>query len=106
MDLKVGDKVIISSRQSRSVGTVEKVTPGGRYRVKNHLYNNDGTERISARDVYYGGGSFITAATEDDIKSIRESIYTKKVLNTLHDLSDITFEQAVQINKILSKEGA
>lgn len=96
-ELKVGDKVVINTRVNTLIGVVTEITKGGNIRVGNTLYKPDGYIR--------GGGSwsfnYITKATDKDIKKIAEGKVINKCLVRLRGLKNISYEQALQINKIL-----
>ena len=97
LDLKVGDKVIVMSRCGKSINTVERITPKGAIRVGGTLYHQDGYQK--------GGDSWnitsIKKATEEDIREIKEKTYIAKTLRAMHECRELTYENAVEIMKIL-----
>lgn len=100
MDVKVGDKVIIyGSWNKKSIATVEKITPKGNYRLSNgFLYGPDGFEKTSDK---WGGSKFsvLTPEMEEEFKCEKMVSY---VLKTMHETKNITYEQAVEILRILN----
>ena len=99
LNVKVGDKVIVSSRWSTDyVCTVDAITPKGFIKVDSVLYNKNGSKR--GGDRY----SYISVATSDTIQKYNESRFIKMMLNKMHNIEDIDYSQALEISKILAKE--
>ena len=99
-NVKVGDKVILSSRfNDDRIATVEKITPKGFIKIGNSLFYQDGRERSSG---WYT--SHIKLATEKEIEEIERKTFCKKVLRELHDLKEITYDQAVKVMEILKEK--
>lgn len=99
-NLKVGDLVFVYYYSSTCIKPVQKITPTGLIKVDGNLFNTNGFIR--------GGDKYCTThievATPEEIEEFRQRIYIKKVFNNLKKLKieDITFEQAKEINRILS----
>lgn len=101
LNVEVGDKVIIHGLRGRkSIAVVEKITPKGFIRVSGVLYNTNGFIRGS--DIW--NIQYITKATVEEVYEVEHNNYRKRILNKLQSLQDITYEQAVEINKILEGE--
>lgn len=99
LNVKAGDKVIYTSHfGGDKVAVVEKITPKGFIKVNGTLFTEDGIERGSS----VWNRSFIRKANPEDIYKIEHDNYRKRILNNLHSLQDITYEQAIEINKILN----
>ena len=102
-DVKVGDKVILEVGgwwHSKSVETVEKITPKGRIKVRGELYDvsNDGM-KASVRGT---GRSWLYPYTEEESKKIYETRYISSVKRKMNDFNgELTIEQAKQIAEIL-----
>lgn len=98
-DLKVGDKVIVSSLYRKSVGTVEKITPAGNIKVNGILFNSNGWER--------GGGawdrSYLSKATPENIEIIKQESTIAKAKKLMRETTNITFEQAKSIVAMFDK---
>lgn len=99
MDVKVGDEVLVEGRWSKSILTVEKITPKGNIRVSNGaLYDIYGSEKTS--DVW--NSTNITPLTPE----LKEQLYKEKIikntLKVLHDMKTLTYDQAMRIMEILN----
>lgn len=101
-DLKPGDKVIVSSRYSESIKTVDRVTPSGRIVIGAITFNNDGGER--GRDIWIA--KMLREATESELRRVHEKNTIQKAANIMRTASNktITYDQAVAIIKILEGE--
>lgn len=100
MDLKAGDKVLISARYSKSIGVVKKVTPAGNIRLKNgELYTPGGS--LKTRDAW--NISHIQPLTPELEESLRQDSVIASVLNAMHNAKSITYEQALEIRQILGR---
>lgn len=96
---KVGDKVIICGRfNDESVGVIEKITPKGYLKVGGCLYYKNGSERSTGWNT-----SHIKLATDEEIEKIEKRSFCRKVLNKLHALKDISYEQAILIENIFEE---
>jgi hypothetical protein len=94
---KVGDKVIICRHLGdEEVGVIEKITPKGYLKVGGCLYYTNGVERATG---WYT--SSIKLATDEEIEKLEKRKFRRKVLNKLHALKDISYEQAILIENIL-----
>jgi hypothetical protein len=97
---KVGDKVILSSRfNDNKIVTIEKITPKGFLKVGNSLFYPDGRERATG---WYT--AHIQPATQEQIEKIERKQFVRVVLKKLHELKDITYEQAVLFADILKEQ--
>ena len=102
-DVKVGDKVILKVGgwwRSKSVETVEKITPKGYVKVRGELYvvNDDGTEA----SVRGSASSWLYPYTEEEGRKISEARYIASVKRKMNDFNgELTVEQAKQISEIL-----
>lgn len=98
-DLKVGDKVIVSSHLGGEfVSVVEKITPKGFLKVGGSLFYQNGIERTTGWH-----SSHIRVATENDIKKLEQRYFIKFVLEKMHHWKDLDYEQAKEINELLEK---
>lgn len=101
LNVKAGDKVIYTSRfGGDKVAVVEKITPKGFIKVNGTLFTEYGINKGS--DVW--SRSYIRQATPELIQQVEQINFRNYVLNNLHSLKNITYEQAVEINKILKGE--
>ena len=103
-DIKAGDKVILEVGgwwRSKSVETVEKITPKGYIKVRGELYdvNDDGT-KASVRG---NAPSWLYPYTEEEDRKISEARYISSVKRKMRDFDgELTIEQAKQIAEILN----
>lgn len=98
-NIKVGNKVFVYDRYNgKALRVVESITPKGFIKVGGRLYRKDGFERGSAGWAF----SSITIATEEEILAFRVKAYQLKVKKQLNELEDITYEQAIEIAKIMN----
>lgn len=99
LNVKAGDKVIVRcpAYGIRRVETVDKVTPTGRIKVNSTYFNKAGCE--IGGNVWHR--SHIVKATESEIKEIEQAEIIRGALYQLHNLSTLTYEQAVLIKSIL-----
>lgn len=97
MTVKKGDKVILYTFFGKSVEVVEKITPKGYIRVNGMLFNADGTQRTS--DVWQRNS--ITEYSQELADEISKESTIRKALKLAHDVSILSYEQAVEIIKIL-----
>lgn len=96
-NLKVGDKVIFSRRFFESVEKVEKITPAGNIKVRNCLFNPNGTER--GGDIW--NKAYLYEATPDLIERIIQKNTIKKAKCLMKATTNITLEQAKGIIVLL-----
>ena len=103
--LKAGDKVVVCIWRWTSTSyrekIVEKITPKGFIKVDDTLYYpKDGYAR--------GGGSKILCPDDEDVRKKLESYqkesFVKNVLYKMRNVSIITLDQAIRINRILNEE--
>lgn len=103
--LKPGDPILIKASNFASYkiteSKVDKVTPTGLIKVGSRYFYQDGTERTSstfcrARLYHY---------EPDLVESVKRQTFCTKVVRRLRNITEdqITYEQAVAINKILGK---
>lgn len=98
MNVKAGDKVMISARYGRSIGIVKNVTPAGNIRLTNGaLYTSAGTKKTS--DAW--NVSHITLLTPELEAQLQKDSIVHKALAAMHKTSKISYAQAIGILKIL-----
>lgn len=100
-NLKVGDNVFVSGRLGRSLCQVEKITPKGFIKVAGSLYTKEGFVRGS------DGWNFtsICPASDEEIKEFRKEKFVHDVIKKLRSVTELQYEQAVAINRILFEVG-
>lgn len=100
LNVKVGDNVIFTNSMGiDSVAIVEKITPKGFIKVNGFLFTEDGSERSG--DVW--GRCCIRQATTELIQQVEQMNFRQYILKKLHSLKNITYEQSVEVNKILEE---
>lgn len=95
--LKVGDAVIVQTDSLDRVMRVERITPTGRIVVGGTTFTPDGW--------LYGSGYWsasLCEATPEAIDSIRKNKKITSVFKLIKDTKSITYEQAIEIEKILT----
>lgn len=98
-NIKVGDKVVLSARFCRdTIATVKEITPKGNIKVGNKLFRPSGVERTTDR----WGKSYIRLATAHDMEIITKQNAICKCIDRLHDVKALTYEQAIEIAKIMN----
>lgn len=98
MDIKVGDKVLVQGRFSKSVQTVEKITPKGNIRVSNGaLYDISGSEKT--KDVW--NSTTIVPLTPELEEQLHKEVVVARAIKAMHDTKTLTYNQAVKIMEIL-----
>lgn len=102
-NLKVGDYVVVSRIGSRSLRQVEGITPKGFIKVDGTLYRTDGFQR-SRGDVWTS--SSIYPASYPEIEQFKQERFVASVVRLLRSISNLRYEQAVAINRILEEGGA
>ena len=103
-ELKAGDLVFVTNRHGTSLRQVEKITPKGFVKVGNSLFNPEtGVER--GTDPWCV--THIKQATAEAVESFKRNALISSTLKVMQGLrrSDITYEQAVEIRKILHING-
>lgn len=100
-NLKAGDVVIVKDGGyygTRKIVPVERITPSGRIVAGGRVFKPDGSQ--------YGGNPYysvtILEATPEIIESIRQNEKIENVLKTMHGVRSISYEQSVEIEKILN----
>lgn len=97
-NLKVGDEVILSQRFNNDrVVKIEKITPKGFIKIGNYLFYPNGKERGGNR--WYP--CHISIATKEKTEIIKRKSFCRQTLNFLHELKEITYDQAVKIMEVL-----
>ena len=97
-NLRVGDKVIVSNYGYKEIAQIEKITPSGMIKVNGSLYNKDG----SRRGAMY---SFcLQECTPEIEKELAQRAFIRKVVTRMRNIKDITYEQAIKINRILADD--
>lgn len=102
-NLKKGDKVIVChlfllGSKDEKVAVVERITPTGLIRVDGRLYRPD-TGTCRSNDHF----SLEIYSEEKGVRIMQENTVSN-TLAKLHQLEQLSYEQAVQIDKILTKE--
>ena len=95
--LQVGDKVIVLSNRSEKVSTVERITPTRRIVVGGITFDKHGS--IYGRSYSY---AWLREASESEINRIQRESKIKAVMSLIGKINQITYEQAVEIEKILA----
>lgn len=104
LKVKVGDKVLYNYRHfgttEKSIATVTKVTPTGRIEIDfcDTQFDKYGRQ-IGRRDSY--SSSSISIPTEEDYKRIMQRRVISKAESLMENVKQLTYEQAVEIIKIL-----
>ena len=99
LDLKVGDKVVVVGNWSKSIKTVERITPKGAIRVNGTLYDEYGYQK--GGDIWQRTSIF--KATKEDVRKIKENDFIRETIREMKLVSNLTYEQAVEIRKILGE---
>lgn len=101
-NLKKGDKVIVCYfsilESDKKVAVVERITPTGLIRIDGRLYRPD-TGTCRSNDHF----SLEIYSEEKGIRIMQENTVSN-TLAKLHQLEQLSYEQAVQIDKILTRE--
>lgn len=101
LNVEVGDAVVVRSSWNNSyLSKVERITPKGAIRVNGILYDEYGREKGS--NVW--NRSHITKATEEDVKQIEEEKFITLTLVKLRKIKELSYEQAVEIERVLRDE--
>lgn len=99
-NLKVGDNVFVNNAYGLALRKVEKITPKGFIKVDGNLYTKDGVMRGSGWN-----WSAIRPASDEEIAEFRKKKFVADVVQKLRSVSNLQYEQAVAINKILFEVG-
>ena len=102
-NLKVGDPVFVYGNHWRSLNYVEKITPKGFIKVAGSLYTKDGYSR-GGNGWYFAS---IAPASVEEIEEFKKAKFVAEVTKKLRSITNLQYEQAVAINRILfdEKEG-
>ncbi len=105
IEVKKGDKVLITSRYRTEVGIVEDITPKGFIKVMGTLFNpQTGRERTS--DPY--NFLMISPATPEELERFEKSKFFQKVCALMRDdnyiINHMTYNKAVRILNILEEK--
>lgn len=96
-NLKPGDEVFVRSPYGdKYLRTVEKITPTGLIKVGGCLYTQEGRQR---------GETFahrLAECTPGKKEEFMREVFTSKVLRGLRNVPNITYKQAIEINKVLN----
>lgn len=101
--LKEGDRVVVYSwgwaNSSYKESVVEKITPKGFIKVNGSLFNpNDGYRRGD-------GGACLQNPNDNEVmervKKYQEDSFIRKILVDMWETRKITYEQAIEIDRIL-----
>lgn len=100
LDVKVGDKVLISGRYVKKINTVDKITPTGIIRVGPYSFNPDGKQR--GGDPYYT--CTLEKVTPEMEKMIHQERFTQVVTQKMIEILScgITYEQAEALNEMFN----
>lgn len=101
-NLKVGDNVFVCGRSGRSLHQVEKITPKGFIRVDGQLYTKNGSQRGSGNGWYF---TSIRPASDEEVEQFKKEKFVAAVVGKLHSVTNLQYEQAVAINRILVEGG-
>lgn len=107
--LKKGDMVIVHSWSAGyscyTEETVQKVTPKGFIKVNGSLFNqNDGMARGRGS---WSGSCLMDSNDEsakEQVKKYRMECYVGRVLRKIRNIPNLTYEQAIEIDRILCGE--
>lgn len=97
-NFEVGQRVFVISRNYKSVETVNAITPKGFIKVDGELYKPNGYKRTS--DSW--DTTRIEPATDEAIEEFKKEIFVAIVMKKLKDITNITYEQAEELNKIFN----
>ena len=102
LNVKAGDKVIISTRNGDYITTVEKITPSGRIKTKdNYAFRPNGTQ--------IGGDYWYTRRlyeyTEERAQKVMQKMVIDKAYSKIRSINydDITYKMARDILATLDK---
>lgn len=102
LNVKVGDKVIVSSRNGDYITTVERITPSGRIKTKEgYAFRSDGSQ--------IGGDPWYTMHMYEYAEERAQKIMKKMVIDKAYskmrriNYDDITYEMARDFLDILQK---
>ena len=82
---------------------VEKITPKGFIKVDGVFYRKDGSQRGSQDPWYH---TWISPASDEEIEQFQKDRFVAAVVRRLNSISNLRYEQAVAINRILEEGGA
>ena len=95
--LKVGDKVFVNSSSSRTLTTVQRITPTGRIVVNNTQFIG-GVNRSNMWNIMT-----LEETTEEKIQQYNKRMFIHKVyVAALKTKKTMNYEQAKQVNEILN----
>lgn len=94
---KEGDKVFVENNIRKFMSVVSKITPKGFVKVSNTLYTPEGYERGSS-----WCSSTIRPVTKDEYIEYTRNNFISAVRQKMSQVQTLSFEQAQQINSILS----
>lgn len=94
-NLKVGDKVFVTTSFTKDLKTVQRITPTGRVVVNNTQFV-DGVNRSSMWQSIY-----LEEATDEAVERYNAVKFIKQVREALKNFN-LTYRQAQEIDKILN----
>lgn len=96
-NLKPGDEVFVRSPYGdKYLRTVEKITPTGLIKVGGCLYTKEGRQR---GETFAHG---LSECTPEKKEEFMRDIFVSGVTRAIRNVKSITYEQAVEINKVLN----
>lgn len=104
---EVGQKVLVTGRHYKWIGTILRITPTGQIKVqhqKNELciLTFDSHGRLKTSDPYDHG--HIEPLTPELQQKLHEESFINKTLNKMHEVANLSYAQAIQIMKILDEK--
>lgn len=102
LNVKAGDKVIISTRNGDYITTVEKITPSGRIKTKdNYAFRSNGTQ--IGGDYWYT--RHLYEYTEERAQKIMQKMVIDKAYSKMRQINydDITYKMARDLLDVLQK---
>lgn len=100
LNVKAGDKVIVSTRNGDYITTVEKVTPSGRIKTKeNYSFRSNGTQ--IGDDTW--NIRHLHEYTEERAQKIMREKIINKAYSKMRQINDITYEMARDFLDVLQK---
>lgn len=108
LNVKVGDKVIVSQTYQDLIATITKITPTGRMRTDktgNTYFDKYGREMGQHSGFYHY--KFLRLYTEEEAQKIRDVGIRDKAMSMMRSMryDDLTVDQAREIIRILGEGG-
>lgn len=106
LNVKVGDIVLYYygnpwSEKHPVITKVAKITPTGRIRVERSI--EEQFDKYGKKMGCYGGWSrpYLEVPTDERLQELKEKNFINNVIQKMHDVKNISYEQAVAIDEIL-----